>query len=157
MKTYVITLSKTFSVKHPRVGAPTNFRPLYEKGAKIHTIRANYDLWENRFEYIASGDAKLSLRQWSEKPYSSKQELVKDLYCNDGIGLQKLIFVNGDISKPRIVLPPNLFQPEEELLPVRLDQLALNDGLTLKDWLDWFKEYDLTKPMAIIHFTKNRY
>ena len=37
--------------------------------------------------------------------------------------------------------------------------LAENDGLTLADWEAWFSnpKYDLSEPMAIIHFTKFRY
>ncbi len=35
--------------------------------------------------------------------------------------------------------------------------LARNDGLSLEDWEAWFKDYDLSKPMAIIHFTPFRY
>jgi len=66
MKTYVITLSKAFGVKHQQHGNPTNFRQLYEDGEKIHTIRASCELWENRFENILAGEAVLSLRQWSE-------------------------------------------------------------------------------------------
>ncbi len=157
MKTYPITLSKVFPAKHQQHGNPTNFRQLYEDGEKIHTIRANCELWENRFENILAGEAVLSLRQWSDKPYYSKQELIKDLTASDMIGVQRLIFLDGDISKPRIVLPPNLFQPNEILLPVSMNTLAKNDGLFLADWLDWFRSYDLTKPMAIIHFTKFRY
>lgn len=35
--------------------------------------------------------------------------------------------------------------------------LANNDGLSLNDWLYWFKDYNYKEPMAIIHFTKFRY
>ena len=35
--------------------------------------------------------------------------------------------------------------------------VAHNDGLNFTDWRNWFKNYDHTKPMAIIHFTKFRY
>ena len=37
--------------------------------------------------------------------------------------------------------------------------LAENDGLTFADWKAWFSnpKYDLSEPMAIIHFTKFRY
>lgn len=35
--------------------------------------------------------------------------------------------------------------------------LANNDGLSKEDWQEWFRGYDLSKPMAIIHFTKFRY
>ncbi len=34
MKTYVITLSKTFPKTHRRAGEPTNFRTLFETGVK---------------------------------------------------------------------------------------------------------------------------
>lgn len=157
MKTYVLTLSQFFQKNHKRSGQPTHFREKFQNREKIHTIRAAEELWENRFENILAGEAVLSLRQWSDKPYYSKQELIKDLTASDMIGVQRLIFLDGDISKPRIVLLPNLFQPNEILLPVSMNTLAKNDGLFLADWLDWFKSYDLTKPMAIIHFTKFRY
>lgn len=39
----------------------------------------------------------------------------------------------------------------------KADILARNDGLTLEDWREWFRGYDLSKPMAVIHFTKFRY
>ena len=38
-----------------------------------------------------------------------------------------------------------------------LNELAKNDGLTLPDFKEWFYKYDLSTPMAIIHFTKFRY
>lgn len=157
MKTYQITLSKTFGVKHPKSGMPTNFRELYEEGIKIHTIRANFQHWKKRFYSIYGGDGYLSLRQWSEKPYASKQEVVMDLFAANRIGLQELVFVDGDITKPHIVEDADLFNPEPKLFPVDIYNLATNDGLTIEDWLAWFKGYDLTKPMAIIHFTGFRY
>ena len=35
--------------------------------------------------------------------------------------------------------------------------LAHNDGLSEVDWRNWFERYDLTEPLAVIHFTKFRY
>lgn len=32
-----------------------------------------------------------------------------------------------------------------------------NDGLSEVDWRNWFERYDLTEPLAVIHFTKFRY
>lgn len=157
MKTYPITLSKVFPSKHQQHGNPTNFRQLYEDGVKIHTIRANYPLWKERFESIKNGDACLSLRQWSGKPYASKQELICNLYSTDGIGLQQLVFSDGDITMPRVVQEVDLFNPEPKFIPVELYDLAAADGLSIENWLAWFKGYDLSKSMAIIHFTKFRY
>jgi hypothetical protein len=36
-------------------------------------------------------------------------------------------------------------------------QLASNDGLSIQDFKDWFRGYDLSKPMAIIWFCNQRY
>lgn len=35
--------------------------------------------------------------------------------------------------------------------------VANNDGLKYLDWRRWFKDYDLSKPLAVVHFTKFRY
>lgn len=50
-----------------------------------------------------------------------------------------------------------LFYPEGKLIPVEPELLAKNDGLSLEDWIEWFKSYDLSEPMAVIHFTSFRY
>jgi hypothetical protein len=36
-------------------------------------------------------------------------------------------------------------------------QLANSDGLSLRDFEAWFKGYDTSKSLAIIHFTNFRY
>ena len=101
MKTYVITLSKTFPATHKRHGEPTYFRDKFSypdsKGMvskKLHTIRANYDLWAKRFQKIAAGEACLSVRQWTGAPYRSKQEELARLTREDGIGIQRLDIAN---------------------------------------------------------------
>ena len=35
-----------------------------------------------------------------------------------------------------------------------IEDLAKHDGLSFEDWREWFKGYDLSEPLAIIHFTK---
>lgn len=116
------------------------------KYQKIHTIRANYPLWEKRFAEIARGEACLSIRQWTGKPYRSPQVEIGRLTHADGIGIQKL-----DDSSPFVYL---IDGHEAEMTEL---ELAHNDGLSLGDWRDWFKGHDIFKPMAIIHFTKFRY
>ena len=177
MKTYVITLSKAFPTTHPRKGQGTAFAPALRNGQtcrkckennpamcmgecfsvrKLHTIRANYDFWKKRFEQIAAGNACLSIRQWVGKPYgkgSTQREIVR-LTREDGIGIQELRIVKEKLNSRPIYLGYvdgkqgdfNFFQ-----------ELAVNDGLSFNDWFDWFKGYDLSQPMAIIHFTKFRY
>lgn len=160
MKTYVLTLSQVFPATHPRKGEPTNFKvgllnALYIHNPiapiKSHTIRGNYELWRKRFEEIDAGNACLSIRQWSGKPYHSKQVEIARLTKGDGIGLQKLML------KPSLnccgTVPSNKWLPRG----VPEATLAKYDGLSYEDWKAWFKNYDFSKPFALIHFTKFRY
>ena len=144
MKTYVLMLSKVFPATHPLKGEPTGFREAFRKN-KLHTIRANYPLWKKRIAEVQRGEAVLSVRQWSGRPYMSKQVELARLTREDGIGLQELRF-----DKSR-------FLPNVNYKPVGVGRLANNDGLSLEDWKEWFKNYDITKPLAIIHFTNFRY
>ena len=171
MKTYVLTLSKTFPANHPFAGLPTFFKtkleianvipfdetnrqsvPDGQPQMKLHTIRANYPLWRKRFDEIERGEACISLRQWSGKPYCSKQIEIARLTKEDGIGIQKLEFLEFDPAfKDGIWISGKTFSKSHK------ECLAENDGLSYKDWQDWFRNYDLSKPLAIIHFTKFRY
>lgn len=154
MKTYVITLSQVFPATHARAGEPTGFKEKVEAAIKqlegewwkLHTIRANCELWAKRFEKIATGEACLSIRMWTGKPYRSKQVEILRLTREDGIGIERLTFDRS----------PHLL-PNVDYKPVGVGNLANNDGLSLDDWKEWFKGYDLSKPLAIIHFTKFRY
>lgn len=146
MKTYVLTLSEVFPTNHARAGEPTGFRENLRK-TKIHTIRANYEFWRKRFDKIDAGEAVLSIRQWVGKPYgkdSTQRELCR-LTCEDGIGIERLMF------------DKSLLLPHVNYKPVGIGNLANNDGLSLDDWKEWFKHCDLKKPLAVIHFTKFRY
>lgn len=69
-------------------------------------------------------------------------------YC-DGIGIQKML-INESVSYP-------LISPRMSSTPVSWIKLAFYDGLSLEDWKDWFRNYKLSKPLAIIHFTNFRY
>ena len=93
----------------------------------------------------------LSIRQWTGKPYRSKQIEIATLTSKNGIGVQKLIFVGNDIMLPVVEYGGNKFRSMDRY------RLASNDGLSFKNWVDWFRGYDLSKPMAIVHFTKFRY
>ena len=158
MKTYVITLSRHFPVKHSKAGEPTNFRDAFNAGQvfnrgsectylrpKLHTIRANYPLWEKRIKEVQDGKAFLSVLQWTGKPYRSKQIEIARLTAANGVGIQKLELTN-DLSE--CIVGGHRYS---------YVSVAKNDGLHPADWLDWFSCYDLSKPLAIIHFTKFRY
>lgn len=160
MKTYVITLSRYFPVKHSKAGEQTSFRDAFEAGQvfnrgsectylrpKLHTIRANYLLWEKRIKEVQEGNAVLSVRQWLGKPYCSKQIEIARLTAANGVGIQMLRFLGDNFNGGYI---RNGVFPSDKIL-------AKNDGLSLADWEEWFRGYDLSKPLAIIHFTKFRY
>lgn len=108
-------------------------------------------LWCKRFLDIQKGNAILSIRQWSGAPRRSKQVEIDRLSSADGIGLQCLTFQNNDFHA--FTIDGKSFEVSKE----SVEALAANDGLILKDWEDWFKGYDLSKPMAVIHFNKFRY
>lgn len=162
MKTYVLIISRNFPAKHTRKGEQTNFDyqllnavwrahnmsigfPQY--GIKLHTIRSNYALWSKRFKQIDAGNAALSIRYWIGKPYHSKQMEICKLTKEDGIGLQRLEFYNGCLQQPIL----------SSGMTIKADSLAQNDGLSFESWKDWFMYCDISKPLAIIHFTKFRY
>lgn len=148
MITYVLTVSEFFPKTHKKAGLPTGFIDRISTKTKLHTIRGNYDLWAKRFEKINKGEAVLSVRYWSGKPYNSKQIESFVFDKEDGIGIQKL---NIDLAKNSDV------HAFVEKFYIDLDTLAQNDGLVYEDFEEWFKKYDFSKPMAIIHFTKFRY
>ena len=109
MKTYVITLSRHFLANHKQAGEETHFKEKFLLGqgltdydtpsmAKIHTIRANYPLWEKRIKEVQEGRAALSIRQWTGKPYRSKQVEIAMLTAENGVGVQKLEFYNNTLG-----------------------------------------------------------
>lgn len=180
MKTYVLTLSKYFPKNHNKSGYPTHFQESFILGTgckdctenqvlsgenislcngcvraclnpKIHTIRANYLFWLDRFKKIENESAALSIRQWLGKPYRSKQVEIALLTAKDGIGIQKVQFhkdKEGTYSLKFFDIDGKDYD---------MDRLANNDGLSVEDWKEWFMAYDLSHPLAIIHFTPFRY
>lgn len=170
MKTYVLTVSTKFPQTHPKRGEETNFiekleialdlgnwkeMPFAPYKGKFHTIRANYDLWKKRIEEIQVGKAILSIRYWSGKPYNSKQIEICQLNKDSGIGIQKAEFRGAHIQKG--IFHVIVSRDNDYYMVVNENDLATNDGLSIEDFKAWFKGYDLSKPLVIIHFTKFRY
>ena len=187
MITYVITVSRAFPKIHKRAGQQTWFvekinearMPISDEpimGKKIHTIRANYELWKKRFQKIEAGEACLSLRFWSGKPYRSKQVEFLRLTREDGIGIQKITMRREELPD-RILYGAQVLEEGQHIwtgdIRRPVDMYARNDGLTPEDFIAWFaptfekarKKYatlaDLSTAMemefAVIHFTKYRY
>lgn len=176
MITYVITVSRTFPATHPRRGEATGFTQKITSQKKLHTIRANYSLWKKRFQKIEAGEACLSLRYWSGKPYRSKQVEFLRLTREDGIGIQKITMRREELPD-RILYGAQVLEEGQHIwtgdIRRPVDMYARNDGLTPEDFTAWFaptfekarKKYatlaDLSTAMemefAVIHFTKYRY
>lgn len=150
MKIYVLMISNRFPKTHKRSGELTHFPAKILLGDKIHTIRENYKLWAKRIKEVQEGKAILSLRYWSDKPYRSKQIEFAILDKDSGVGVQKLDFFTNSFIMTRI---DGNFQYGF----FHSDILCKNDGLEWVDFKDWFKNYNLSACMAIIHFTNFRY
>jgi hypothetical protein len=158
MTTYVLTISNHFPTTHKRKGEPTNFYMFILRKLKKHTIRGNYELWKKRFDKINAGEACLSIRHWNGKPYNSTQSELLKLTKEDGIGIEKLTFKEMVITTQEVMsthskVGLHIWKPNVS----NIATLANNDGLEVEDFKDWFKKYDLSKEMAIIHFTDFRY
>lgn len=137
---FVLSVSRRFPSYHSSAGMETRFieKNLYTK-EKLHTIRTNYDLWEKRINMINKGGAILSLRNWEGRQYYSKQfEFLRLSY----VGIQMLTFPTNSLVDSHV---------DSGFVDSHI--IATNDGLDYCDFENWFSHYDLSKPMAIIHFT----
>lgn len=176
---YQVAVSRTFQSTHPKKGQPTYFvekiivgqidvenfthivcSPEYDSEIvltcnepKLHTIRKNYPMWVKRMKKVAEGKAVIDLFYWTlpggRYNPENKKVVFATLDKDSGCGVQELEF--GQIKGSLI--------PMFEGMANRTNciELAKNDGLSLEDFKDWFKNYDLSEPMAIIQFTKFRY
>jgi hypothetical protein len=143
-KRFILTVSKKFLAYHKRKGEATEFQAKIISGEKKHTIRPTFANWEKKFKDIEEGKGDLIVVQWSGLPYRTPQEEIKVLSNSDGIGVSKLTYIEGK----------GLFI--NDMIPVTMEELAVNDGLSYEDFKDWFKVFP-TEPMAIIHLNSFRY
>lgn len=151
-KRICITLSRVFPQTHSRRGQPTGFSDKLANGTKIHTIRNNYDLWAVNAEKMQTGKYLLSVRQWIDKPYRSKQREINRI--DTPIGVEKVRIAYNAERDEIIAHVKGQF--------VCATQLASNDGMSLNDFKDWFAgdkrhKEDCIFNGVVIHFTSFRY
>lgn len=129
-------VSRFFPAGHPKAGQPTGFVEKILAGEKIHTIRSNRKLWEQRIKEVQKGKAVISLRYWSGMPYRSKQVEFKRIdFSNPSM---EMIVVGMIRDNPQIFFH--------------------NDGFeNPQDFLDWFSKYPDDEELGIIQFTPFRY
>lgn len=156
LKTYVLIVSPEFPSTHAKKGEKTGFIEQIIYSYKIHTIRSNYELWAKRINEVQEGKAVLSLRYWAGKPYKKDKNGIGQveflrLNKDSGVGVQKLQFSASGLMGMVMI---DEFQNS---INHNIEDLSKNDGLSIPDFEEWFKNYDLRKPLAIIHFTKFRY
>jgi len=138
---------------HPRAGEETHFSEKVLAGEKIHTCRLNYAYWKNKIDRLKAEGGVLSLRQWSGKPYRSKQETIIDIPA-EIVGVQKLIVNVCDGAE---------FYVGENRKWIDSEILAKNDGLSEFYFLDWFMpvlrkaKSEGCQTLALIHFSIFRY
>ena len=169
---YQLGIRRTFPTTHPQKGKPTYFVEKIQLGLglitelpgdcvidlepKLHILRANnifrtnVPLWKKRMEEVMSGHAIIELFYWEGNPCSNKQVVFAVLDKDSGCGVQK-IYLKREFFKTNWVVDQSEFQDQ------LLSTIAKNDGLSLDDFKEYFKSYDLSKPMEIIQFTKFRY
>ena len=151
---------------------------------KLHTLRAKCEAWKRKIDEVIEGDAILVVFAWSKKPYRSAQQdkfvfgkntdevvnFIHRKYTPDfinnkcrvvlkdevEIGVQELefgetyhYFDKRDLDKMGTFGAGNTY--------AKIKGLAQNDGLSEEDFREWFKNYDLSEPLAVIHFTNFRY
>lgn len=183
MKTFVLTVSTQFPATHKRRGEKTHFTeqilksqsiPDYWKwvfevncnskevhefafnfdytvsNQKLHTIRKNYPLWKKRINLVLAGLAILKVCYWQLPGgrFAKGNKLIEicRLDKDSGIGIQKLYFSFDNVLYP-VVFPR----------PLKILELAKNDGLSTDDFKEWFRNYKLDEPLALLHFTNFKY
>ena len=184
LKTYVLTVRTTFPVTHPRKGDQTYFVEKIQKALgmlvelpgdavidldeKRHTVRANYEYWEKCMKEVQAGRAIISLRYWKGKPRQKGSKLIEFATLNkdSGCGVQKIHLVDHGSFMYSLISNPNQdphihsdcvdYKEIKHCIGLN-NTIAVNDGLTYRDFKAWFKGYDFSKSMAVIHFTKFRY
>lgn len=141
-------------VKFPKVGIvvpkPTGFKKKILSGEKRHTIRHSYEFWKKRIDEINAGRAILSVRQWSGRPYNSKQKEIKQF--KQGEVSYQSVAITGQASDVGIQQESGGYKL---LSNKKIKTLAENDGVTLKQFQSFFKRGVLNG--IIIHFSKTRY
>lgn len=150
-KRITIILSKTFPLTHKHAGGYTGFAKNIKSGKKIHTIRGEYERWKHNLDKVENGTHIVSLRQWVDKPYRSKQE---EIALMSDVGYERITMqYDSDTGNVKAIING------KQYLDVK--KIAENDGLSWSDFVDFFfgkgaKNKTLFQGI-IIHFTKFRY
>lgn len=173
LKKVVIVVSRTYPSYHRKKGQQTNFIEKiscgcqcpgdcticdFKEGKKIHTFRGNYLWWKKQIDEVLAGNAVLVLKYHSIGRYAKgNQQIEFARFDKDsGIGIQEAIY-KTDFEEPFSGMAIRCEDSVFRDFP--FCRVAENDGLTEADFACWFEKgkYELSEPMACIHFTNFRY
>ncbi len=146
-KTFILTVSKIFLGDHPKKGQITSFKNKILDNIKIHTMRGNFKYWSSIVKKVNSGQAILSVRQWTDKPYHLDENGIGQIEIArfEKLGYQKVKYNRGKL----MTIDGKRFTEKKDF-----KKIAKNDGLTLDEFNDWFPEKFTG---IIIHFTDFKY
>lgn len=150
MKTFILIVSKQFPKTHVKSGEPTHFKEKILNGEKIHTIRNNTPYWSKIVKEVNKGNARLSVREWSGKPYRSEQVEIAEYFQ---LGFQEVL-----LGRATGIISHHLQDKGVAARIVPINKIAKNDGLKPDDFFNWFPTM-FKNPIigCIIHFTDFRY
>lgn len=140
---YVLMISQKFPKTHARAGEPTLFTNKILEGTKTHTIRGKVDNWHRKILKIRAGKAYLSIRKWEGVPYKSPQVEICQLNQYHLPNVQMVIKTEQG------------YMVGDKYIPI--DTISKNDGLSVADFEEWFKDVPRGTPLAIIHFSNSKY
>ncbi len=144
-----MTFARYFPKTHPNVGVPTYFvEKIYKSLYVVKSIPAEL---VNDFNYLIMNDDnflpknhtirkgnrwkigdKFSPRVWSGKPYNSKQiTIAPDIIITKIYDIRILVLDFGRLSLQCVITIDG--KPFD-----RIEDLAMNDGLHIDDFLNWF-------------------
>lgn len=152
----VITFSRNFPASHPNKGKPTffvekMFASFLSLGIKYHyaglPMHFLATLADERFEpkhhTIRAGERwevgdKFSPRIWSDKPYNSKQIiLAPDVEIKKVWPITIMQQFEKGIGSLSVKVDHGLWYFENDIF---IEQIAANDGLSMVDFRNWFKD-----------------
>lgn len=147
----VITFSRVFPKGHPKAGKETNFIQKIWTAIKVplpcsvHADQLNEEMmklflgsWRPKYHTIRAGHRfkvgdKFSPRVWSGKPYASKQIIIAD-----DIEVKKTWDVEMDENQIISIDGKYIHEFDDLMKFDSWERLAINDGLSLDDFLCWF-------------------
>ena len=137
-KVYVLMLSKYYPEWHSCKGNKTHFYDKVMAGVKLNTYRVCSENWKNKAFEVYNENAVISVRQWSGKPYASKQIELFKLGHNTKFNFC-VIKKNDEYADKFTISTTKVLDDIPEISALTdCERLAREDGLTERQFCEWF-------------------